>query len=270
MWNATLLPLLVGGANSGDKPHMIDLETGVWSRAATNFVTGYLGSSPYCGSIEDTTRNRVWWAGTGSTSMRWLDLTEAHPRTMHTHAIAGGNNFAFGGYYSRHVYVPEADMAVGIWLRYGDTTPVRGEVFDMSSGVPVRTATLDSALPSFTITSWDGGPGPGFGMDWCPITQAFYLFEGPGATRVIKLTPSSLDFASCTWTFSTESYTNSAVGLSMGTWGDPGAGSQPFSKWRWIDGLKCFCWSDGPTSSGVCRDGVTRTGLMQIWRPAGT
>lgn len=255
-----LLPQLVGGGSSGSQPHAVDLESGRWTRF-TSAPGPNTGASTFAGSIEDTRRGRVWWAASDSTRLNMLDFADAHPRSIRNVQVQGvGGNFAFGGYYARHVYVPETDMVVGFWCLYAQSR-VRGEVFDMTSGTPVRMG--GESWPEQQVVG-----GAGFGVDWCPDTAAFYIYEGRGATRVLKLKPSSLEFHACTWTWSQEPFVGPAWEPNPNGVDRPGA--QPMSKWRYIPWLRCFAWSDGPNFSAVCADGVRRSGVMQLWRPLGT
>ena len=261
---AWMLPLTVSGSPTSS-PHNVDLATGVWTRGTTTARAAEVGEV-YAGAFRDSVRKRTYWGEMGVNLLKWIDETEAAPRTLRTLSVP---SFSFGGYYSRHVYVPEADQTIGLWLRYADTTPLRGEVFSHVTGVPVHAGGIDANLPSINLFNWEGSPGPGFGFDWCPDTQAFYLMEGPGVTRVLKLTPSTLNFATCSWTITAITTPAFAKEPPSGISGGPGAGSQPFSKWRYIKALKSFVWSDGPSTSGVCVDGATRTGLFQLWRVPG-
>lgn len=253
-----VLPQLIGGSTSGAKPHAVDLASGVWSRFATG--TGASAQSPYAGSIEDTRRQRLWWAAMEQPTMNMLDWTQSHPRTIQSFAVQpAGNVYAFGGYYARHVYVAETDMAVGFWCQYGQTA-VLGEVLDFSSGRPVRMA--GNRWPAMTVR------GAGFGVDWCGVTQAFYIYEGYGANRVLKLTPSSLEFHECNWTWREEPFANAAWETPPP--GDDRGGAQALSRWRYIPWLRCFAWSDGPGYKALCADGMVHDGVMQLWRPLGT
>lgn len=251
-----LLPHLVGGAGSGAVPHAVDLQSGVWSRFSTE--RGSSGQSPYAGSIEDTRRNKVWWAAMDAGTLNMLDLDAAHPRTIQqVQVLPAGQLFSFGGYYARHVYVPEADMAVGMWCLYGQNR-IRGEFLDMTSGRPVRLG--GDNWPDIASAN-----GAGFGVDWSPDHQAFYIYSGFGSTAVTKLKPSTLEFHQATWTVTQESFNGAA-------WESPASnpnrqGAQVMSKWRYIPWLRCFAWCDGPGVSGPSPDGVTRAGVMQLWRP---
>jgi hypothetical protein len=254
-----LLPQLVGAAGSGAKPHAVDLATGRWTRFSSN--PGNWGQTPYAGSIEDTRRNRVWWFSTDSADINLLDLNEPHPRRVHVMPAApAGTLLAFGGYYARHVYVPETDMAVGFWCYYGQSQ-LRGQIMDMTSGRPVE-------LSGPTWPTRNMALGAGFGVDWCPDTRSFYFYEGRGTTRVLKLTPSTLEFHQATWEWSEETFSSPAW-ETFGTNPEP-QGAHPFTRWRYIRWLKCFAWSDGPAFSAPGPDGVRRAGMMQLWRPLGT
>lgn len=253
-----VIPQLVGGSNSGAKPHAVDLATGIWSRFSTG--AGSSAQQPYAGSIEDTRRNKLWWASMEQSTINMLDWNQSHPRTVQTlPVLPKGSVHAFGGYYARHVYVPESDMAVGFWCQYGKTG-ILGEVLDFSSGRPVIMA--GARWPAMEAV------GAGFGVDWCSATQAFYIYEGFGAKRVLKLKPSSLEFHECSWTWSEESFANAA--WEPTGQGDGRGGAQALSRWRYIPWLKCFAWSDGPGFKALCVDGMNHDGVMQLWRPLGS
>ncbi|UQA55967.1 hypothetical protein [Polyangium aurulentum] len=249
-----LLPMLVRNGPPV-APHAVDLETGVWTRFSSAIGT-FEAQGPYTGVLEDTKRGRIFWAGSDEPGVNWLDFEETHPRTIHREKIAWA--WATGGYYPRHVYVPEVDMAVGFWTQYGQTK-VLGEVLDMSSGVPVLKAFIP--WPDHDVN------GAGFGVDWCPITKKFYIYEGRGKNTVETLTPSSLDFTTATWTWGTETFGGDAPAWSTEMTG--GGGDVAMSKWRYIPQLRSFAWSDGVAYSAPV-DGVTRDGIMQLWRPSGT
>ena len=249
-----LLPQLVGNVGSGAQPHAVDLATGKWTRFTSN-VGVTTGAETYCGSLEDTRRKKVWWSAMGQSTVNYIDFNEAHPRKVKQHVMAAGS-FAYGLFYCRHVYVAEADYAVGFGCLYAKDDLI-WELLDMSSGAPVQVSV-------FGKTPWAGMKvrGAGFGVDWCPDTQAFYMYEGYGATRVLKLKPSSLEFSTCTWTWSEEVFALPA--WEADPYGATRGGAPPMSRWRYIPWLRCFAWSDGPNYSAVCADGVTRDGVMQL------
>ena len=249
-----LLPQHISG-NGGAIPHAVDLSTGKWTRFAR--APGVSGQSPYAGAFEDTRRGRLWWAAMELPTLNMLDWAESHPRAIHrVRVLPEGAVYAFGGYYARHVYVPEADMAIGFWCQYGQTR-VRGQVLNLASGNPVHVG--GDPWPEKHMR------GAGFGADWCSATQTFYFYEGFGSNKVITLKPSGLDFAKCSWQWGEEAFNGAAWAGSPG-----GGGEVPMSRWRYIPALKCFAWSDGPNFSALCADGQTRDGIMQLWRPLGT
>jgi hypothetical protein len=247
---AWILPSLV--SIGGNSPHAVDLATGQWSRFAAAKAGGF--TSPYSGSIEDTKRGRLWWGGNNTSPYLMLDYNEPHPRS-----IKSINGRWFGGWYDRFVYVPEADMTVGFWCDFNQTQ-LRTVVLDMSSGAPV--------VVKHNLPPDKNMPYAGFGVDWCPHTGKFYLYEGQGKNSVTILTPSSLNFATCSWSWSEESFGGAAPAWFAAS--NSSGGAIPLSRWRYVPALRSFGWSDGPRYSAVCEDGVTRNGVMQVWRPRGT
>jgi hypothetical protein len=115
------------------------------------------------------------------------------------------------------------------------------------------------------------------GAAWAPASAVggvgkFYIYEGCGDTFCTTLTPSSLNFATCTWTWAKEDFsgvTPANKNPLPQVYGNAGT-EAPYGKFQWVASLECFVWTDGPTTSGVCSDGVTRSGLIQLWRPPGT
>ena len=244
-----LLPEIVISPPDSSAPHAVDLETGYWSRFSTTVPTR-LAQSPYAGSLYDTKRNRVWWAGTEGNDIRMLDFNESHPRTVHNYSGAGWHS-----YYSSYVYVPEADMALSLCAYYGEKL-VRPAVYGLSTGQPVNLPT--QGFPTITTKY-----GSGFAFDWAPDKKKFYLYEGHGDTVVHVLTPSSLDFSTCTWSYSQEEFKNPAWDANDAL----GQGVQPMTRWRYNSSLQCFMWSGGPGARDLCVDGQIHDGHMQLWRP---
>jgi len=179
---------LVGGPTSGSVPHQVDLDTGVWTRMTNG--KNAAGASPYAGAFMDTTRGKVWWESLDSSNLNGMNLNDAVPRTMSRISVS---SFAYGFYYPRYIYVPEADQAIGIGCYYG-SRQLRAEVFDLSSGQPVQMGGHTFGTTYLLPLLVNGENPNGSGVDWCPITQAFYLYSGYGSTTVHKLKPSSLNF----------------------------------------------------------------------------
>lgn len=248
---AWLLPALVSGPG-GNAPHAVDLATGQWFRFTTTKEGSY--ASPYSGTLEDTKRGRIWWGGTRTRGYLGLDFNDEAPRK-----IQKVNGTWFGGWYDRFVYVPEADMALCFWCEFG-RTEFKAQVIDLRSGQPVSVPF--QPIPPRTMAS------AGFGADWCPVTKKFYLYEGRGQNTLAVLTPSSLDFSNCSWSWNEESFGGATAAWFGTTTG--GGGAIPLTRWRYVPALNSFAWSDGPRVAAASEDGVTRDGVMQLWRPRGT
>lgn len=248
-----LLPHIVP-ENVRGAPHRVDLATGVGSRFTSNFVANR--DSPYCGALQDTNRHIVWWGSSSDTSINKVDLKSASPSVSVVAFSAG-----WGGYYGTPVFAPDADMGIIFWTNYGEST-IRGQILDLSSGTPVHVAVSPWALVGSGAPVVGGG---GYGVDWNPITRAFYFYAGFGTTNVYKLKPSTLDFSTCTWTWSTETFATPAWEPHTSS----GFGEVPYNRWRFVPAYRGFAWTDGQGYSAACVDGPTRGGIHQIWRPAG-
>ena len=256
---ALVLSLIVPSAVNA-APHFIDLATNRMSRASSN--VGVSGTGYGAGGVYDSLRQRYWWTTSGQTTINLLDWTESHPRTVHTYSLSTA--WGLDSYYALFRYIPEADVALGLWCEYGSNA-VKGEVWDMSTSPPTRMAQL--TLPSYPNGNAGAGDilGSGFGWDWCPITGAAYLYMGYASTTVWKLTPSSLALASATWTWSTETFTGAVYSNPWPT----NFGEQPLGRWCYVPALRCFCWA-WPIGTHTTTSGGTTTGVMQLWRPLGT
>ena len=136
--------------------------------------------------------------------------------------------------------------------------------FDMSTGIPVDLKRV--GMPAYTFARG----GAGVSMAWCPPQQAFYLYEGMGDTFCTVLRPSSLNFATCSWTWSRESFGGVVPVNGRGIVTVPTTYEGAYRRFFWAPALGCFAWQDGPTTTGVCLDSVTRDGVAQLWRPPGT
>jgi len=246
-----------GGAPAGANPHMVDLETGVWSRCATGTSLDFGSSSGmYGAAFLDTARNKVWYAAADSNNIFSLDLEASMPQS-----VAYTHDCWWSAYYAGLVYVPEVDMAISFYMTAEDGPggDVFVRVFDMSSGSPTNASCNHPPAHTMNLR--------GFGFDWCPITEKFYLYEGKGYTTVHVLVPSSLDFTTCTWTWETETFSDVLFNPI-----EAGEGNfRPYSRWKYIPKLRCFAFATSDSSSGATTsDSVVRNGVMQLWRPAGT
>jgi hypothetical protein len=244
--------------NPKSAPHAVDLVTGLWTRATT--TTAPLGGSygPYSGSIEDTNRGVVIWSGYDSWSYSWVDLNQAPPRTLNRVELPW--QFYWPLWYGRFIFVPEANQTVGFGR---DSTS--GNIVAKLMSFPVlgqAPVVTNISLPASAIA------GPGYGIDWNPHTRRFYLYSGGGSGTVVVLTPDSLDFATCTWTWSEETFTGATPAWTTTLTG--GGGEVTLGRWRYVPPLRSFSWSDGIGVTAPCVDGITRNGVMQLWRPLGT
>lgn len=265
-------------------PHTMDLSTGLSARTAA--TPGGDGSwVAYAGqtAIKDTTRSKLWFF-LQSQSFAWRqDLAPGllPSRVQHfVQKISGGTADAFGIYNSVGDYCPEADCIViaqpgltggGIPVANG-TLNIR--VLSMATGVPVdleRTNAIGvypflhggcAVLPMWFNASDVGALHP-FG--------AFYFYEGHGDEFATVLEPSSLNFQTCTWAWSRESFTGPTppnrhpVPQII----EQGQLHAPWGRARRIPKYRSFMWHDGPDTQAASIDGVTRYGVIQLWRPPG-
>jgi hypothetical protein len=248
-------------------PHLLDLNTGVVSRAVVSPSTdgAQMGSSSSI-SVLDTGNEKIWLFN--GDAVRYLDLTEAHPRTLQTHEITYESGNPWGTmcwiYDSEWTYCPDAEMILavdGAGTTNGALTVV---LIDVASGWPVVT---NVAVPNGTALHG----GDAISCCWVPDLKKFYLYEGCGDTFCITLTPSILNFRTCTWTWGKESFSGVAPANANGT--QSGAINSVLSAWRrmrYSESLKCLTWCDGANVSGTCVDSQTRTGIFQLWKPPGT
>ena len=93
--------------------------------------------------------------------------------------------------------------------------------------------------------------------------------EGLGDDFTHVLTPSSLDFRTATWTWSREAYTGREPANSRGDIGKASSMESPWGRWRYVETLDVFLWTDGPSAPVECEDGVMRDGVVQFWHPTG-
>jgi len=261
------------------RPHLFDLATGKVTRATSATLGTWNGYSATL-TIKDTTRNRLWFFPNSTPACSYLDLSSGPPYTRVTHTIqkaSGGNATWFSANNSAGLYVPEADAIVVFSpTRQNEGNPATADgpltlwVYTMGTGVPVdRETWTDPSVPTQNMAHG------GFivGCAWCPwvgANGAFYLYEGFGATYCYVLTPSSRNFATCTWTWTRESFGGatpvykSAVNLS------DAQRLAPQGKFVPVPGLQCIALHDGPDTTGMCADGVTRDAIVQLFRPPGT
>lgn len=265
------------------RPHLMDLATGKMTRASAATRGGWFPGFVYTQrtTVVDTTRNRAWYFNHGNITANYENLSTGAPYTLNSHTVqkaSGGNTDFIQGTNTVYTYVAEADALLswtparaneGMPADANGTPTVR--VFSMSTGFPVD---LQRSANIGTYPIQHGGFF--MGVAWAPASVVggvgkFYFYEGLGQNFCYTLTPSSLDFATCTWTWGRESFGGAAPVNGMGTPNLSDAQRQGVqNKWMWSPSHGCFVWHDGPLTSGVCADGVTRTGIVQLWRPPGT
>lgn len=243
----------LNGIQGSYNPHAVDLATGMWSRlTAAPYTQTYPGGPNGCCFV-DTKRGVIWgMMGNDDNRTIKIDLMQS------TKTIVPVTSFYAPGTYALPVYVEAKDLTIAAYVNYGTKT-IRLKGFDLATGTPVE----------FTITqgsSVDTVFGPGMGMDWCPDTGKFYLYEGVGTTLLYVLTPPT-NWKTGTWTWSTETMGGEAPANTNEV--QQTQGPMPFTKWKYNPALQCFMWSQG-TVSRPSPDGTARTGAFQLYRPLGT
>ncbi len=268
-------------------PHLINLHTGKGRRAVAAPVANAGSSDGFSGfsqtnSVRDTTRNKIWHLLNGGSNAYVIDLNSGPPYTSSLHVVqkASGGNFGWISVAnSAWIYVAEADCMVGFSPAGSNSIPpevpgamLHTYLLSMSTGVPVGlhddTATL---VPTRSMPRG----GALIGATWVPASVVggagkFYLYEGFGDTFAYTLTPSSLNFATCSWTWGRESFTGPTPVFKQAPISGDGQRQAVQGKWQFVPALGCIAWHDGPNTSGLCVDGVTRNGIVQLWRPPGT
>lgn len=270
-----------GGSAQGARwaPHLLDLETGVMSRAAAAPFSDWPGYATIA-TVMDSTRGRMWFFMNGNPAQAYyheLDGGPPYARVAHSvQKASGGGADWLPVANCTWLYVPEADAIVAFSPANQNSLPpavpnsmLSVYVFGMSAGAPVdleRSAAVGTRSMPFG--------GMYVGAAWHPTLQRFYLYEGYGDEFLYTLTPSSLDFAACTWAWGREQFDNAHDGA------DPvfrsafvagnGQITAPLGKLVYVPEYDCLAWHDGPTTSAQCYDGVTRGGIVQLLRAPGT
>jgi hypothetical protein len=273
-------------------PHMMNLHNGYTRRATSAPVNGISTGDGFVSigktnTVRDTTRNRLWYFTQGVATAYYHDLASGPPYSSASHVIqkvSGGSADYTVAYCATWTYVPEADAMVGIYPTNSNSiTGVVPPSYDVGvqiysingSGLLVdqERANFQARLPIPTYVFPKGGVF--VGVAWVPASKIggvgkFYLYEGYGDTFCYTLTPSSLDFTSCTFTWGREDFSGASpvfkTAYGSGDW--PRLSAQ--GKFQYIPSKGVLMWHDGPNTSGVCVDGVTRNGIVQFWNPPGT
>lgn len=261
-------------------PHLFDLATGVMTRAtATTYGAGSWAGYSATLAIKDTTRNRMWFFRSSTPHIHYHDLTSGPPYTRTAHTIqkaSGGTTTSFGQISNcSGLYVEDAD-AIIIWQPSGANSsppaiannPVGFRLLNMATGLPVDL--LRSGMPSQNFAYG----GLLVGCAWVPASGVggvgkFYLYEGFGDTFMYTLTPSSLDFTTCTFTWGKESFTGPTPPYKDAASLSDGQRRAAQGKLVYVPAYGVLAWHDGPVPTGTTYDSATRNGIVQFWRPPG-
>lgn len=258
------LPYNVYGGNSGPsqgpsgyRPHAVDLATGTWSRLTTNTTSPAYTYGAYGGCFIDSRRNVLWgMAGNEASVAAKISLSEKIRTVEEVNGV-----YASTAYFVP-VAVPEKDCMVACAIYNDGNHTISMTGYDLSTGKPVGFAINFSSKQKATRDA-------GIGMDWCPDTGKFYLYEGFGTNVLYVATPpANGDWKNGTWTWTTETMGGEAPVNVIEVL--PNAqGAQPFTKWKYNAKLRCFMWSQG-TVTRPSPDGQSRAGAFQLYRPLGT
>jgi hypothetical protein len=245
-----------GNGAAGYRPHAFDLSTKTWTRLTTNTTNPPYAYGAYGGAFTDTNKNVIWgMAGSEGQLAIKIDLK------VTPHAIVEVPGVYAPPQYFVPVFVPEKNCMIACWVYENGQNNISIGGYDLASGKPVD-------FNCNFATGQHSARGAGIGMDWCPDTGKFYLYEGFGSTVVYVATPPTGDWKTGVWTWSTETMTGEIPVSALEV--QPNAlGAQVFSKWKYNRKLKCFMWSQG-TVARKSPDGAMRTGAFQLYRPLGT
>ncbi|MBN8507274.1 MAG: hypothetical protein J0L57_01535 [Burkholderiales bacterium] len=264
-------------------PHTFDLSNGTMARSAAAPYGAWVGYSGTV-AVKDSSRSRLWYLINGGSVAYYHDLSAGPPFTRVTHRIqkrSGGNMTWCVVKNASWLYVPEADCFVGFYPQNSNEAPpaiVNGnlgvQILKMSaSGFPVDQE-RDAAVGARPMPKG----GLMIGAAWVPGSVVggvgkFYLYEGYGEPYCHTLTPSSLEFATCSWTWGREQFGNAHAGADPVYRQAFSAGeaqvNAPMGKFVYVPALQSLAWHDGPATRARCYDGVTRGGIVQLWRPPG-
>ena len=258
-------------------PHLQSMHDGKMARASSAVLGDW---SAYAGtlSFKDTVNARLWHFGAQWPYSFYFNLASGvWPQAPTSHAIqkASGGNATLQLKNASVCYVPEAACVLTFYPE-NDGYPAQHNrivyttIYNMASGVPVQMDTITVPTRAFDHN------GVFVAVAWCPTLQKFYFYEGYGDTFCHTLTPSTLNFLTCTWTWGRESFTGPTPPSKADMVTPPGddidnyGASAPQGNFQWSPAYGCFVMTDGPGPSGTCYDGATRNGLVQLWRPPGT
>lgn len=227
--------------------HAIDLQTGRWTRAASNLVTAVYDGTPYTdtSAAYDPKTKRVYFL-LGEFASAWrlayLDLVDRQWKRAATFTEPGGAGWAVS------TFVDEARRLLVVVRSSG--TLWAFDLEDLAAGpVPL---TVDAAVPAQRVR-WEPYPISAGG------DGAFYAFSGDGPVylegqpppkatlqALYKLTPPASQPLTGTWRLSTVPVSG---GLTAFYKVDAGSGAHHYSRFFFVPALRCFAWI--PNGSGA-------------------
>ncbi len=241
-------------------PHLLDLDTGVVTRCISNLgaFSGTAGSGNAL-TMFDAENGKAWTFLNGSGVGWYVDFNESAPRLLRSHTLAKdvGASSALWSYTATPCYVPDNQMGVMLYGTGTNGGALTLQMIDFSSGMPVI---VKATIPAGVDTRG----GVNGALSWDSEHQKFYFYEGAGDEFCLTLTPSSLNFRTCTWAWGVETFDGTAAYRGLFS-----SDTRSFGRMVYAPVLKSLVWCDGPDTSGVCIDGQTRTGLVQAWRTPG-
>ena len=265
-------------------PHTFALTDGTMARAAAAPFGRWAGYSATV-AVKDSRRGRLWYLVNAGSQAYFHDLRTGPPYTRVAHNIqkkSGGSMVWCIVSNATWLHVPEADAFVGFYPENSNEAPpaivnakLGVQILKMdAAGLPVDQE-RNAAVGTIRVPRG----GLMIGAAWVPASAVggvgkFYLYEGFGDDACYTLTPSSLDFGTCTWTWGREQFTNAHVGadpIARSTYSAAEAQVYaPMGRFVYVPALRSLAWHDGPSTSARSYDGVVRGGVVQLWRPPGT
>lgn len=243
----------------------VDLGTGHSIRATNSPpLTNIAGGGQ--GVWNDTIRQRLWCVYDQHPELTsYFDNTVVAPRprvfaTMTTEGPPMG-----GVYYQALIWCEDTSMV----LKVGGNNSTTGGAPGLSLMLVTDTGVVQTniVVPSTPMTF--GGSGPGGA--WDTVRKQFYIFEGRGQGYVYVLKPSSLNFRTCTWAWSTMNFTGpTPLGLSEPyppDVADPLYGPGRFFIYNEPD--DCLFFLNGPAEVGENIAGQVYSGVVQAFKPIG-
>lgn len=249
-----------------------DLETGLNVRA-TNAAPFHSNVGEIM-VIDDSVNRRMWQlAGNGNTTAYYYKWDDPLPKPRYSATWTFEAGEFSSGYPPLYdwMYTPVEVGGEMWWLLHAGEGSVGGHasffLAKVVSGAPVMT---NIVIPQLNGTSWGGRA---MLVIWNPGVSKFYVWEGRGATFMHVLTPSTLNFRTCTWAWTKESFSGPAPADYTSGLTDSAARAQsqyaPGRRGGYI-GSNAMLIVDGPGGSGTNTAGSTVAGPGFIWTAPGT